>query len=80
MRLAYLRKKRIGDHLYLYRVESYRDPEGRRRERVLEYLGPLRPIYQHHVIQMRHTVNARDVARAPTEDDPALTGAEPSRS
>lgn len=39
--MAYIRKKKVKGGLYLYEVESYRDPEtGKVKQRTLAYLGP----------------------------------------
>ncbi|MDP7493607.1 MAG: IS1634 family transposase [Candidatus Undinarchaeales archaeon] len=37
--MTFIREKRFGDRVYKYKVESYRDEQGRPRQRVLEYLG-----------------------------------------
>jgi len=39
MAMAFLKRKRVGKGVYLYVVESYRTPEGKVREHVLQYLG-----------------------------------------
>jgi hypothetical protein len=37
--MSYIRSKRFGTKVYYYRVEGYRDKDGKVRQRVLEYLG-----------------------------------------
>jgi transposase len=37
--MVFIRKKRFGNRTYLYKVEGYRDEEGRVHQRVVEYLG-----------------------------------------
>ena len=37
--MSYIRSKQFGKRVYYYRVEGYRDKDGRVRQRVLEYLG-----------------------------------------
>ncbi len=37
--MAFLRTKKIGDSKYFYWVESYRDDQGKPKQRVLLYLG-----------------------------------------
>lgn len=44
-KMAFYRTKRFHGRDYVYLVESYRDANGRRRQRVLRYVGPVKPIY-----------------------------------
>lgn len=44
-KMAFYRTKRFHGRDYVYLVESYRDAEGGRRQRVLRYVGPVKPIY-----------------------------------
>lgn len=37
--MAFLKRKRVAGGTYLYVVQSYRTPEGKVRENVLQYLG-----------------------------------------
>jgi len=37
--MSYIRSKQFGKRVYYYRVEGYRDKDGKVRQRVLEYLG-----------------------------------------
>ena len=80
----------IAGHFYLYRVETFRDPENRVRQRVLEYLGALNPIYKHHTVSFVHRVHPvelvqpPDPAPGPTADrvprpDPKESGHGPSK-
>lgn len=39
--MAFVRTKKVKDNEYRYLVENYRDPKGKVRQRVLEYLGPV---------------------------------------
>ena len=39
--MAFVRTKKVKDNEYRYLVENYRDPEGKVRQRVIEYLGPV---------------------------------------
>lgn len=43
--MTYIRRKIVGGREYKYEVESYRDPSGNVRQRVVKYLGPEVPIY-----------------------------------
>ena len=36
--MAFIRKKKVGKNIYLYKVESYRE-KGKTKQRVVEYLG-----------------------------------------
>jgi hypothetical protein len=42
--MAYLKRKRIGGGTYLYVVRTYRTPEGKVRDKVLQYLGSVRKV------------------------------------
>ncbi len=38
--MSYIERKKIKGRYYLYRYETFRDPVGRVRRRMLQYLGP----------------------------------------
>ena len=40
--MAYIRTKKVKGKEYRYKVEGYRDEDGKVKQRILEYLGPVR--------------------------------------
>jgi hypothetical protein len=43
--VTFIRKKRVGNNVYLYEVESVRNSDGSWSQRVVRYIGPVDPVY-----------------------------------
>lgn len=56
--MSFLRKVKVRGHLYVYELENYYDADGKRRQRVVRYIGPVAPIYGN-----RGPVNFREEVR-----------------